>query len=59
MHLGSVYSIENFVAEHSGKVENCSQYRVWGNAVIFYLLAFLKAQTHLPIQGHGARLTAR
>lgn len=51
--------MENFVAEHSGKVENCSQYRVWGNAVIFYLLAFLKAQTHLPIQGRGARLTAR
>ena len=62
MHLGSACSIENFVAEHCGKVETCSQYRVWGNAVIFYLLDFLKAQTHLPIQGGGPifpGLTAR
>ena len=62
MHPVSVCSIENFVAEHSGKVQNCSQCRVWGNAVIFYLLDFLKTQTCLPIKGRGPifpGLTAR
>ena len=53
MHLGSACSIENFVAEHSGKVENCSRYRVWGMQLFFTYWIFSRPRHTCPSRAVG------